>query len=448
MSLKFRLNLIITALLLLMMVIGAWEMIRNAREDVRAEVESTASLALHLLDTEILAYAATPIGGPDVRPFRLSALGNVRHLRIEFFDVSGTLRDSNMPAAGMKRDVPPDWFTSMMSAMSPPWKETRRSILFGGRLIGELVITPDPSYEIAEIWSDTQGLLVLVIVFFAAANFFIYWAVSNSLRPVDRIIQALTELERGNLDVRLPAFDLPELSSIASKFNGLAQTLEQSNRRNHALSRQLIQLQEDERKNLARDLHDEIGQSLTAIHADAQAILHSDKGGKNTQESALAIASVAQQMMGMTHQMLQRLRPDTLDKFGLKVALHDLTDSWRPRLGGATCITQISGDFSRLEDTTATTVYRIVQECLTNIARYANARRVSIGLLKEDDGIVVMVEDDGSGFDPDAVEDGFGLTGMRERVEGLGGDYELDTAVGKGTRIVVRLPVHEEGVVA
>lgn len=446
MSLNLRLNLIVSVLLLLTLLIGAWQMIENARDDVRAEIESTASLALHLLDTEILAHAATPIGGPEVKPFRLSALGNVRHLRIEFFDVSGRLLDSNLPAEKLKHDALPAWFARMMSAMSPPWKETRRSILFGGRLIGELVITPDPSYEIAEVWSDTQSLLVLVMVFFVAANLLIYWAVSNSLRPVDRILQALTEIERGKLDVRLPAFDLPELASIASKFNGMAQTLEQSNCRNHALSRQLIQLQENERKNLARDLHDEIGQSLTAIHADAQAILHSDKGSKNTQESALAIASVAQQMMGMTHQMLQRLRPDTLDKFGLKVALHDLTDSWRPRLGGATCITQISGDFSRLEDTIATTVYRIVQECLTNIARYANARRVSIGLLKEDDGIVVMVEDDGSGFDPDAVKDGFGLTGMRERVEGLGGCYELDTAVGKGTRIVVRLPAHEEEV--
>lgn len=104
MNLKLRLNLIITALLLLVMLIGALLMIRNARDDVRAEVESTALLALHLLDAEILHYTSDYVWLNGVNPnrasiFRLQSLENVRHLRIDFFDARGNLRDSNRPVA-------------------------------------------------------------------------------------------------------------------------------------------------------------------------------------------------------------------------------------------------------------------------------------------------------------------------------------------------------------
>jgi two-component system sensor histidine kinase UhpB len=446
MSLKLRLNLIITALLLLMMAIGAWFMLMNAREDVRAEIESTAGLALHLLDTEILSFAVVPIGGPDATPFRLASLSHIRHLRIEFYDVAGKLRDSNASnSTPDEAHTTPQWFVHLMTTMSPSWDKTRRSVLFGGRLIGELVVTPDPSYEIAEVWSDIKGILGLAFIFFIAVNILVYWAVDKALRPVEGILLALEDLEHGKLDTRLPAFKLPELARISVKFNGMAQTLQQSILRNLGLSKQLISLQERERKNLARDLHDEIGQSITAIHVDAQAIvssnLNSASAKASVKQSATAIVKVTEQMMDMTHQILERLRPDALDKFGLEVALSELIASWRPRLNGASCVIKISGELNGLPEVVSITVYRVVQESLTNIARYASARRVTIGVLQEEDTVVVMVEDDGCGFDTSSNSNGFGLAGMRERIEGLGGEFELDSALGNGTQVVVRLPL-------
>jgi two-component system sensor histidine kinase UhpB len=283
-----------------------------------------------------------------------------------------------------------------------------------------------------------------VFIFFVAVNVLVYWAIDRALKPVNRILSALTDLEHGKLETRLPAFDLPELASIGQKFNGMAETLEQSIKRNLGLSRQIIRLEEVERKSLARDLHDEIGQSITAIHVDAQAILNVKDINKLTIEklkvSAEAIVMVTKKMMGITHQILNRLRPDTIDKLGLKGALEDLVSSWQPKFGNASCAINISGNLEHLSETIAISAYRVVQESLTNIARYANAEKVSIGVIGEADTLVLMIEDDGDGFNPDEITHGFGLNGMQERIEGLSGEFELDSAIGTGTQIVVRLP--------
>jgi two-component system sensor histidine kinase UhpB len=443
MSLKFRLNLMIALLLGLVMLVGAILTIRNAREDIRAEVESTAGLALHLLDAEILHYASDYawLNGADpsrASIFRLKSLGNVRHLRIEFFDYQGRLRDSNHPEASAGKDQPPSWFVRLMDVTSGEMRETRRRLFIGGRFVGELVITPDPSYEIAEIWDDTMGMLVLVAIFFVAVNALVYWAVNRALRPVADISAALTALEQGNLNARLPVFHLTEIATIGQKFNGMAQTLQQSMERNQQLARQLVRLQEDERKNLARDLHDEIGQSLTAIHADASAIAARETHPA-TLDSAQAIVRVARGVMDMVHQMLDRLRPDILDKMGLNVALQDIFAAWQRRNPGIRSELQVSGELVGLDEDVAVTAYRVVQESLTNITRHAAADRVSIGVIRDEGGLAILVEDNGVGFDPVAVE-GYGLAGMRERIEALGGELELDSTPGAGACITVRLP--------
>ncbi len=435
----------ITCLLLVVLVIGALFMLINARENVRAEIESTANLALHLLDREILAFSETPIGGPSAMPFQLASLNHIRHLRIEFFNMQGILRDTNQVGKDSTNSrVPPRWFVRLMTNISP-LSYVSRTVVFRGMPVGQLVITPDPSYEIEETWDDTKDLLVLVFIFFISVNLLVYFAIGKALKPVNRILTALTDLENGKLDTRLSDFELPELASIGKKFNGMAEKLELSIKRNLGLSRQIIGLEEVERKSLARDLHDEIGQSITAIHVDAQAILNIKEINKTSiaslRVSAQAILGVTKNMMGITHQILDRLRPDAIDKLGLKTALDDLLSTWKSKLGGAVCTLNISGDLVGFSETISITAYRIVQESLTNIARYANAKKVYVGILQEENTLVLMVEDDGDGFDSTASNDGYGLTGMRERVEGLGGEFELDSAIGEGTRLVVRLPL-------
>lgn len=446
MNLKIRINLIITLILALAMLLGAWQIIDNARDDIRAEVDSTTVLALHLLDAEVLHYTSEYgwVNADEknkVTIFRLQSLDNLRHLRIEFFDAMGRLRDSNRPPTGHGENTPPIWFEMLMGKVSSSLKATHRPVIVNNRLLGELVITPDPSYEIAEIWHDSLGLISLGFLFFLIVNGMVYWAVDRALRPLSKVLSALTALEHGNLSARLPIFSLPELSNVSSKFNAMAQTLENSMLNNHRLTQKIIRLQEDERKNIAHDLHDEIGQHLTAINIDASAILRANHI-KAAHESALAISDVARQMMEIVRAMLQRLRPAMLDELGLRTSLHELIDSWRQRNRGINISINISSELEDINETMAITAYRIIQECLTNITKYANARFVTIIVERQDETLRLTVKDNGQGFDHHHTSSGFGLAGMRERVEGLGGVFNLHSELGEGAVIKVSLPIN------
>ncbi len=447
MSLTVRLNLMITLLLFIVISIGAILSVQSAREDVRAEVLSTASLASHLLDAEILHYTSDYAWLNAADPnkasiFRLESLADIRHLKIEFYDRFGRLRDSNREERAVGENTPPAWFVKLMDVTSVDGTEVRRVIYASGRAIGELVITPDSSFEIEEIWHDTQGLLWLVAIFFVTVNAMVYWALKKALQPVGSVVNALNSLEEGDLDARLPQFELPELAGLSIKFNAMAQTLQQSIKSNHRLTQKIIRVQEDERKSLARELHDEIGQCMTAINVDAMAIVNS-RDLTAAKRSAIAISDVSMHILDMVHHMLQRLRPGVLDELGLSIALDEYVYGWRERNAGIASCISIPKDLGEMDDEVALAAYRIIQESLTNITRHADARRMTLSVVDEKESLVIEIEDDGIGFDP-ASFGGYGLAGMRERVEGLGGSFGLTTAPGKGTKISVRLPIHIE----
>lgn len=454
MSLQLKLNLMITGLLLLLLGASAFFVVKNASEDVRAEVTSTANLALHLLDAEILHYSSDYgwINNADgASIFRLQNLGNIRHLKIEFYDINGKLRETNQAKTGnLEGNTPPKWFTNAMGLSEEGLTKHTRNIILSGRYVGELVVTPDPSYEIAEVWDDTIGLLGLATIFFVVINILVYFAVRYTFKPVDRIIEALKQMQLGQFSNRLPDFKQVELQAIGQKFNSMADTLQKSTQNNHRLTQQIIRLQEDERKNLARDIHDEIGQYLTAIHMDASAIL-SGKKLSQAKESAKAISSVTRQMMDMVHEILQRLRPRVLDELGLSLALGELMHHWRQRSRNVSVIQSISKDLGVLDEVVSITAYRVVQECLTNIAKHAKARRVVVNVTQDEQYIYIRIEDDGVGFDPTLATQGYGLAGMQERIQGLLGEMEIESSGNQehrqpnaeqleGTRIMVKLP--------
>jgi two-component system sensor histidine kinase UhpB len=449
-SLKLRLNLIITILLILILAAGTLLNILNARENVRAEVESTEKLALYLFDTGILSNPGVLLPDPAERPLRLQSLKHMRHLRVEFYDPRGNLVDSNRLDNGPTlNNAAPDWFGSLMAGVTPAWESKRRTVDSRGQVIGQLVITPDPSYEYAEIWKQMTDLFLLLSVFFITVNLMVFWAVGQALKPTQKILDALNRLEQGDLSARLPIFALPELARIGEKFNRMVETLEQSIGRNHRLSQQLITLQEEERKSLARDLHDEFGQCLTAIHTDATVVLQvAEKKYPEIRESAKAITQLSRHLMDLVSGLLQRLRPGILDELGLAPALHDLVDTWKSRNENLACILMVDAAMpDTLAEPVQVTIYRMVQECLTNVYRHAHATEVVIELslsrIGRRDALQVRVRDNGRGFDP-AVAEGYGLAGMRERVEGLGGKMSLNTHPGAGTEITAWFMLDED----
>lgn len=440
MNLRFRLNLIVTLILLIILLFGAVVTVHNARESVRAEVDSTMDLALHMLEAELNHFKRTGLMSADgeMSPFNLGRLSGVRHLRIEFYDKHGFLVETNQVENAHDEDEPPNWFVNQMQAGLDNMTVKSLPVAINNRSIGELVISPEPGNEISEAWEETKTMLELIALFFISVNVVVYIAVGLSLKPIDSIIDALTDIEAGNLDRRLPIFNLPEMASISHKFNGMASALEISTRNNHRLTQQIIHMQEAERKSVAHELHDEIGQHLTAIHVDAS-VIKSCRDLDTAKRSAVAIDGVVRQMMDIVRTMLHRLRPGGLDEIGFLAAVQDLVNTWQERHDKVDVFTRIDGDFSTLDENEQLTLYRVLQECLTNISRHAHADEVNISLMEDQKHWHLEVKDNGQGFDLERHPQRFGLAGMRERVDSIGGQLQIHSQYHQGVTVEVTL---------
>jgi glucose-6-phosphate-specific signal transduction histidine kinase len=224
---------------------------------------------------------------------------------------------------------------------------------------------------------------------------------------------------------------------------------------NRVLIRKSLAVQEGERRHLARELHDELGQCIAAIQADAKIISErAPQGDTHVATSAAAIQDVSTRIYEVVHSMMQRLRPGMLDDLGLIDTLNEEVDAWRTRQPGTDYDLVIDGDLSSLGEDINITLYRIVQECLTNIAKHAHANHVTIRLTVVDElpdvapagqvyaqAVQLVIADDGAGIDADVRPTGLGLIGMRERVEGFNGRFSVVSGTGQGTTISVELPL-------
>ncbi|MGF6573441.1 two-component system sensor histidine kinase UhpB [Paraburkholderia sp. GAS333] len=235
---------------------------------------------------------------------------------------------------------------------------------------------------------------------------------------------------------------------------------------NRRLASQALQAQEIERRHLARELHDELGQYLNAISLDAARIrdLSDTSGGVEQRTSAhepeihriaLGLIQSASHVYRQIGNMTRRLRPIGLDEFGLPSALEHCVDGWRERLPDASFSLAIEGDYSGLSDALTITLYRLVQEGLTNVSKFASSSRVEVFMVRApreshdgdaagtaQDEIVVTMADDGPGTDLTQPRAGLGLIGMRERVEALGGEFHMASEPQRGFLFCARVPAH------
>jgi two-component system sensor histidine kinase UhpB len=431
MSLRFRLNLLLTVLFVTILVLGTVLVIGNARRAVLEETESTARLALQLLEA---AYDATDSAGVAALQTRLrrqlGELESARHLQVLLVEGGRELELTDVRAAAV---AAPQWFVRLVE---PGATELRRPFRGEGRAAAEIVVRADPGDEIAESWDDARPLLALVLVVSIIANGLLYFVIGRWLKPVERIVAAMDGIEQGDYRARLPAFELPELATVAGKFNRMAEVLERSREENRHLAQQSIAIQEAERRALAHELHDELGQSIAAINAVAASI---EAGAART--GATTIAEIGARMHAVVRGMLRRLRPVLLDEFGLTRALEDLVDGWNERHADAFCRLTVRGGCDDLRDDWAISLYRIVQECLTNASKHSAATEVAVELeCTPSGGTRLVIADNGKGFDAALTRPGLGLLGMRERSEALGGSCKIDAAAGSGVRLTIELP--------
>ena len=207
---------------------------------------------------------------------------------------------------------------------------------------------------------------------------------------------------------------------------------------NRELAQRLLEVQERERREIARELHDELAQHCTVIRVESACLR---RAGEPAEAAAAAhrVAEAAALMQSGVGRLLRRLRPPELDALGLAAALASLAASWEARTGVAIEL-HADGPLERIDIAVATAVYRIVQEALANVVRHAAASRVRVEVRAGPAALVLSVADDGCGFDPARRTQGLGLVGAAERAAALGGSFAVDSAPGSGTRLAVTLP--------
>lgn len=440
MNLRTRLNLIVTLVLMFILIISAAIAVNTARENVRAEVESAMKFALPVLKkiTEDLAHNSID----KKSPFNLSRLHNLRHLQIDFYDNNKHLSEQIDSYKDSEDGNVQEWFRVLMYRSLEDIQPYQLAVFSSGKKIGILVVRPQPETEILEAWEETKTMLGMITLFFIVVNVLLYVVVAQAQKPIKQITSALAEIEIGNLNVRLPVFNLPEMNVVGEKFNLMAESLELARKQNQQLTQQIIQLQESERKSIAQELHDEIGQHLTAVRVDACAIKRADDLAR-TKRSAEAIDQVVEQMIQIIRSMLQRLRPGGLDELSFIDALHVLMSNWQERHPEIDFSYKFSGEFLLLPETVQLTLYRVIQESLTNISRHAKATRVSVELIEQPKRIKLTISDDGCGFDIAESSFGFGLAGIKERIYGLNGEFELQTGISQGVLMNIAIPKNE-----
>lgn len=441
MSLRFRLNILITATFVAMLLLGSAVVIYDARRAVSAEVESTAGLAIQLL--EIAVAGAEPLQQEELRNHllqRIGAFDSARHLHMILREGDRELPLSTPP--GLDDAPAPAWFARLVQ---PEPMEMSRPLSATLTPYTEIIVRADPADEMAEAWRSSRDVLGLLLLFSIIANGLLWFTIGRWLRPVENIVAALEGIEHGDFKARLPKFALPELAIIAAKVNRLGAALENSQEENRYLAQQSLAIQEAERQLLARELHDELGQSISAINAVAASMSEPGNRAGPVDPAAGTIAEISSHIYTVLRRMLRRLRPVVLDEFGLVAALEELVDGWNERHPEAFCRLETRG---RLDDIGGDALnihlYRIVQECLTNVSKHAGASEVIIELERnseaEGDFVQLSVRDDGCGFAPGSRR-GLGLLGMQERVDALKGSIEVTGSTGAGTHVNVCIPL-------
>ena len=451
MSLRLRLNLLITLLSALILAGGSFYVISNTREAVRDEVESTAHLTLQLIE---IAFASSVY---DVRfdlrekvLNQIAHLESTRHLDIQLYQSYSTEQKIRADDEFKITARAPHWFIQLVK---PSPIEYRHIIPGTGAPHTVILIRANPSDEITEAWGETKGTLGLMVLFMVLANILVYFTLGRGFAPIETILKGLGGIEQGDYRLRLPKFNLPELTRISEKFNLVAEVLERSQKENRFLTQRSLAIQEDERRNLAYELHDELGQSITAIKAVAVSIGQQSSSGRGSiADSAGAIIKVSNHMYDVARNMMRRLRPPVLDELGLITALQDMIDDWNTRHQDTFCCFSFAGELNNLDEKTSINLYRIVQESLTNIAKHAHAGNVDIKIsmlnshknpeVSSEKNVELTIQDDGSGFDVKMTQRGLGLLGMRERTEALNGLFNLISDSGHGVRIRIMIPVN------
>jgi two-component system sensor histidine kinase UhpB len=340
----------------------------------------------------------------------------------------------------------PAWFASLYTSLLGTHEPVTRALSIRDKDAGSVVAVADTDAALRQSWGRVSVIAAVATTLASGIAILAALMLGHTLMPARTIIQGLRELQRGNNAWRLPRFRTAELDHISCAVNDLAEELSRTNAARAELTARLMQVQEDERRALARDLHDEFGQCLTATVALATLIESSATPGREEiAEDARKITAVQKRMMGTLRSTLVRLRSQNIEEVGLEASLRQLVSDHNLQSASRTAFRlNVIGQIAALPKQIGIDIYRIAQECLTNAVKHGSPTEVQLKVeyqTLERRAVSLIVEDDGGG-DATRIKkvDGHGIIGMRERIAALGGRLSIGNAP-SGIRIAAVIPL-------
>lgn len=454
--------------------------IMNAREQTRVEIEASLEVAKQFVRATI--QGLSPDGSVDNLSKRINQLtsrlqlAHLRHVRLFVGDASGQLvqisPEENAPPLNGAPGRAPRWFAALIA---PEVTSERLSIALVGVSVGSALIveqpvdsTPrawglgtvvlagEPADEIAEVWRDLSALALIWIALGALILLGLFLVLGRMLDPLANLARGMIKLEDGHYATRLGQPRVQELAVIAERFNLLAEALDRARAENAHLYGQLIMVQEDERREVANEIHDEASPCLFGITANALSMqrLVGNRSDRKTKELGGHIAEIlkiTERLNLMNRMLLKKLRPVALGRVALAALIEDLVSELQRRYPEVSLTPSIRTRMASYGESIDLTIYRCVQEGVTNAIRHGKADAIRVELFEKrrprgDNGtgtgptLQLLIQDDGRGILPDTPV-GFGLTVMRERVHALGGSCVIQSAPSHGTTLRLVIPI-------
>ncbi|MBR0708082.1 MULTISPECIES: ATP-binding protein [Bradyrhizobium] len=330
----------------------------------------------------------------------------------------------------------PQWFLHLLTM---PDIDAASPVVIDGRHVGDIVFLPDLSADLFEKWIGFLALTSLVVVLMALTGTIAYLFAGSVVRPLQYLGEGLTRIRRGDYATPIPIEGPPEIRRSCEAANALATTLAQLSQDNRDLMHRLVSLQDDERRDLARELHDELGPLLFSIRAGAISLIEASPPAGNLGNSAEEVLQSVEALQQTNRRILDRLRPLYIEELGLETSVQTLLRNFRKQAPDIGLTATIDPGLNAIDGPLAQTVYRVIQEALTNVLRHAGASNADVQAAIVGDALVIEISDDGGGF-PAGNLFGRGLTGMHERVRALSGSLSL-LRTDDRTCVRCRLPV-------
>ncbi len=427
--------------------------ILDTRTATRVEIEASLELAQRFVSATLKDLAAQ--GELDQLGERLPLeLKHLRHVRINFMDSAGQLTMVS-PSDDSAEPRAPSWFAALIR----PRLVGRAVRVVAVDGANPVVIVGEPADEIAEAWRDFYSLAIVWLSIDVLILVVLYVVLGRVLNPLRSLSRGMARLEDGDYATRLPTPKVKELAVLTNRFNTLAGALDVAREENSGLYRQLISVQEEERREIANELHDEAGPCLFGITANASSIQNIVDQLPNPRAHEIKhrvgeILGIVERLKLMNRALLKKLRPGSHGRVGLAELINELIAGFERRHPGTHILYSAGRLAKSYGEPIDLTLYRCIQEGITNAIRHGWASNLTVDLVEESGHrrngakrqqavLRLTITDDGKGLTP-ATPKGFGLTTMTERVESLGGTCVIEGAGGKGTTIHIEIPVQRE----